>query len=190
MRVAAAVATALVAAIVTAGCGVGTEAGPERIKVATSLTSPTNHRGPSKARQAATIYLVEAGHLVGVNREVPQGSGVDGLLRALESAPSHHEAERGLGSSLPTGGGQLRITISDGIATVTVPAAYQSLGLVQQIFAVAQIVYTVTSIDGIDSVVLAQTGHAIDVPTGSGVLSSKPVTRSDYSSIASAKSGS
>ena len=64
------------------------------------------------------------------------------------------------------------------------PTAYQSLSIEQQVLAVGQIVYTVTSVSGVNLVQLTEDGHPIEVPTGVGELRPGPVSRSAYASIA------
>jgi spore germination protein GerM len=172
-------------------CGVSAEHEPVALSSVSGVGPAHGESGhhPQSVRQATTVFLVAGNRLAPVVRQVPIEAGVDGALRALESAPSAAEADRGLRTALPVGGGHLHARIGDGVAVVAVPTAYETLGLVQQVEAVGQIVYTVTAIDGITGVEFTEEGQLIDVPVDRGQLRNGPVTRLDYASIAPLKRG-
>ena len=105
-------------------------------------------------------------------------------IRALLSGPTPAEAEAGLSSALPDATLLLGITISDGIATVDLSQEFEqgggSFGMLSRL---AQVVYTLTQFDTIDSVVFWIDGELVTVFSGEGILLEDPVDRSDYESI-------
>jgi spore germination protein GerM len=70
------------------------------------------------------------------------------------------------------------------VATVDVSSEFGTVGGSDQVLAVAQIVYTLTSSRYIDSVRFAINGNPTEVPDGSGSLSGTPRTRKDYPRLA------
>jgi hypothetical protein len=54
--------------------------------------------------------------------------------------------------------------------------------------AVAQVVLTVTSVPGVDSVLVTRDGAPVELPLPGGALTSGPVTGRDYISLVEARS--
>jgi spore germination protein GerM len=180
------VVAALVAAVSAAGCGVSTESRPEGIdvtlvRVADRGTAEATARLDEPVRD---IYLTRGRRLVRESRRVPAYSGIAGSLQALSRGPTAGEAGRGIGTALPSGAGPLTALVSDGVARVQLPESYGNVRLSEQVVAVAQIVYTVTSIDGINRVEFEIAGNPIEVPGDRGRLHDASVSRADYSSVA------
>jgi spore germination protein GerM len=131
------------------------------------------------------VFLVDDSRLVEVERVLPRGQGVEGLLDALARGPTGAEALDGFRSALPVGASSLDGTIAGRVATVELPAGFDELGLVDQVLALGQIVYTLTGYDGVRSVVFTDgQDAAVPVPSATGRLLNRPVSRSDYASIA------
>lgn len=165
------------------GCTLGPEASPQPIPTATRTAGPAT-MAPSQVTQQVTVYLLADSHLVPVQREIPIGGGIDAVLVALGNGPTAEETASGLGTALPTATVALRATIADGVADITVPEKLTQLGIVSQVYAVGQLVYSVTEIDGVSRVQLTNGKQDIETPVSGGALVNRPVDRSDYGSIA------
>ena len=91
------------------------------------------------------------------------------LAPGARSSAVSGEAARGLRSALPAGGGHLSCPVRDrALPSSPSPPSYETLGLVQQVLAVGQIVYTVTGIDGDHRGRAPPRGQVIDVPVDRG----------------------
>ena len=75
-------------------------------------------------------------------------------------------------------------SLLNGTATVDLPSDFTNLGGQDQILAVAQLVYTATAFPGVDHATLHVNGQLTRVPTANGSLSSGPLGRADYSTLA------
>jgi hypothetical protein len=178
----------LAAVAAVAGCGVSTQPDPDVIAqpLAGASGEARADEPPGEATVQRAVYLTEGDRLTRVFRQVPYAAGVDGSLAALEVAPSPDESAAGLRSALPAGAGHLLSRVAGGTAVVSVPSAYESLGLEQQVMAVAQIVFTVTAVAGVSAVEFSVGGQIVDVPVANGQLQSGPLTRADYAPLAPA----
>ncbi|MDH4170752.1 MAG: GerMN domain-containing protein [Acidimicrobiia bacterium] len=96
-------------------------------------------------------------------------------MAALLAGPSDIEAEIGMGSEIPTGTELLGVEVDDGTATVDLNAAFEeSSGTLAETLRIAQVVFTLTQFDDIDTVrfridgvdVDALGSHGIDVSSG------------------------
>jgi len=169
-----------------AGCGVPAQSRPESLEV--QAVGPIRHDGEGLRSRLdisrRDVYFVRGHRLVRESRRVSAYSGVDGSLDALNRGPTTTEAARGIRTALPGGAGPLTALIGDGVARVTLPDSYGAVPAASQVLAIAQIVYTVTSIDGIVRVEFEIGGQPIEVPVYRGQLHEHPVSRADYASVA------
>lgn len=190
--------TALLAALVAlasavavlASCGVPSDPGPRSIpedRVPFGLladdTVPSTTTTPAGST-TVTVYFVEGERLLGVSRDVTEPVTAESLLAALLAGPTAQEAERGLLTAIPpaaavtsTGvvGSQAQLELSRSFADVSGP---------NQVLAIAQIVYTVTALPGIDQATFTLEGRAVEVPAGGGTLKSGPLMRGDFPTVA------
>jgi Sporulation and spore germination len=131
-----------------------------------------------------TIYLDGVQRLVAVSRPVPAPASVRGALVALGQGSTTAEAAQGLVSPISTAVPLLLVNLGAASATVDLSRSFANLGEQEEIVAVAQLVYTMTSFPGIRMVVIKIDGSVATVPTGTGTVTKKPVSRSDYLSLA------
>ncbi len=110
------------------------------------------------------------------------GSGEIGdTLAALLEGVTDAEAEMGLSSPIPEGTTLLGVEVADGTAAIDLSAEFESGGGSLSVLGrVAQVVYTATWFDGVDSVEFLIDGIAVDVLTGEGLVVDRPQTRADY----------
>jgi len=186
----------LFAATLVAGCGVPTGDGPTAIPKAqvpfgllapeapttTSTTVP-----PSTFSVPVTVFFVSSNrqYLVASPRSVAPPGTLTAVLDVLLAGPSAIDSENGVTTALPVGVHLLDVAVSGGVATVNFNLAFGQISGTQQVLAVAQVVYTVTSQLGPNAGVQFEiAGTAIPVPIASGAQASGPVHLLQYLSLA------
>lgn len=168
--------------LVVAGCGVGTQSEPVAIDV--PVPTPLVARSPAPVgARTVTVFLIEDDRLAAVERSAP-GNGVDRLLEQLLAGPTPPEARSGIRSAVAP----ISITlvgIDAGTGTVIVEAAEEFTATVgvDQLLAVAQVVWTATEVPGVRQVSITSQGRPLEVPTDDG-LSDVPVTREEFETVA------
>lgn len=173
-----------VTVLALAGCGLPSASAPERIGPARVpyglLDARTTTASPSAAGPATTVYLVDANHLVPAVRRVTGLNVPAEALRALLRGPTASEGAAGIASDIPSQTRLFSLDLNGSVAAVDLSTDFGAAGGSQQVLAVAQIVYTLTASKLIDAVTFSLGGKPIEVPDGSGSLSTSPRTRADY----------
>lgn len=155
------------------GSGAGTGSGP--------MPSPT---ASGQAVVAPQVFFLDAEQQPVGLRQEPDGIGVTSvvsdLLVRLSAGPTDEERAEGLSSALGPGVRLKLIDVRDQVARVAVVPS-EPLPPADRIpLAVGQIVFTVTSVDGVDRVQLVRRSRTIEVPLPGGARTSEPVGASDY----------
>lgn len=181
---AAALGSALLALVLVGSCTLG----PQDAPVAVPGATPAATSGSVTATAVPftmQAYLLRGDRLVRVERQVPEGSGIDPALAALALPLSREEVAQGLRTALPTPPsapltGRLTAT---GVAEVTVPEGFDRSSVRDQEAALGQIVFTVTSDTIATGVQIVQDGKALPMPDATGQLLSRPLVREDYAAL-------
>ncbi len=185
-------AGALVACVLTAGCGVPTDTDAQAVNpVPYGLLSPS---GPAPSASASVavrgprVWLVRDDALVPA--EAPP-SGTDpattatALLGRLAAGPTEQERADGLSTAF---GPSVELTLTDvtgGHAVVDIRAGDLAPSPSRLPLAVGQVVLTLVSVDGIDDVVLTAAGSPIQAPLPGGELTDRPLRADDYAALRS-----
>lgn len=104
---------------------------------------------------------------------------VRGLLDDLASAPSDAQREQGLSSVIPPAASLALVGIEDGAARVSLDPL--ALGDAERLpLAVGQVVLTVTSAPGVDTVALVTSSETVDLPLPDGTLAPGAAGADDY----------
>jgi germination protein M len=157
---------------------------PNRL-LATAKPVPDSTPTPDPPANPVT-YFVEAGQLVGVERDLPDASldlRLHGAIQALLLGPSEAEQSAGLGTAIPNG---LVLTVADiqkGEATIELTGELRNAPMNENVLAVAQIVLTATAQPEVDRVRLTRDGEAIDAPLIGGTLKATALTAADYAPL-------
>jgi spore germination protein GerM len=194
-RVRSVVVAAVVVASV-ASCGVSAERGAIRTSdgdVPFNLLAPdpttttsTSTTVAEAVTEAVTVYLVGEERLVAVGRRLRRPVDLAELLAAVTSGPTEQEAAEGMRSALPAEESVLGVTLGGGVATVELSSRFSSVPVDDQLLALAQIVYTVTTRPGVGRVSFTLEGAPVEVPRGDGSLTSDSVARDDYAALSPA----
>lgn len=168
--------------LVTTACGIPIDAQPEPVDVEVD-DSPVSP-GPTPGDLAAvSMYLVSEETLVRVTRDLPDPRSLESILGSLLEGVTEPEERSNLRSSIPTATRVLGIEREGNLARIDLSSEFAAVGGGEEILAVAQIVLTATSVEGIDLVALQLEGVPTDAPVASGALSIEPVSAADYSSL-------
>lgn len=126
-------------------------------------------------------------YLVPVYRSVvgmaPETAPVYTAMELLLAGPTQDETDGipRILTAVPAGTALLGVTVNDGVATVDLSGDYDDGGGTASMFArLAQVVFTLTAIDGVDSVAIAMDGEPVTEFSSEGIELSGPQARSDY----------
>lgn len=170
---------AAVLVLLLAACGVPTEAEPEELLL--EVDAPTVIAEPLDENLASvSMYLIRSGALVHVTRDLPSPAGPDEILGSLFDGVTEPQQRADLRSSIPPGSRILGLTQDGPILRINLSNDFAAVGGEEEIFAVAQVVLTVTSIEGVELVAFELEGLPTDVPVANGALSVEPVGAEDY----------
>jgi hypothetical protein len=167
---------------------------PTTLPEPTTTSTPTTTTLPATTIPATTtvpdagdipVYFFFAGYpidpgpwVVPVARPVAD---IESALTALLDGVSQTETEMGLSSTIPEGTRLLGVDVDDGVAAIDLSREFESGGGSLSILGrVAQLVYTATRFDGVDSVVFLIEGTRVDVLGGEGLILEDPQTRDGY----------
>ena len=175
----AGVAAVILVITMGAGCGIRADSAPHDVPEDRQVVySPTS--GGTDATGGGRIYLVEPGDdqlLRSVSREE---SAAQDLMEILLRGPNATELNADYSSAIPSTlellsareqGTSLVLDVSEELTELSGP------GLVQ---ALAQIVYTASELDGIDSVQITVRGDRISWPKANLESTSDPLRKFDY----------
>jgi germination protein M len=192
-----------VLALVLAACGTEgtgdtttTSAVPSTTSVAPTTTTlaPTTTTTPPAPSAVVVYFLIDetddqarGPFLVPVYRGSEVASSLDEIeARAMElllAGPTAAEATSipAISSAIPSGTRLLDVEVSQGVATVNLSGEYDDGGGTASMSArLAQVVYTLTALDGIDSVTFELDGVPVTTFSSEGLILAGPQGRDDY----------
>lgn len=178
------VALLALAVVAVSACGVRAQDGPERLDDSAAVVLPdTGAPQPSAARNAVEVYFIRSDRLVGVVRPVGSAD-IPTAVGTLLEGPTEAEAASGLRTAVPVGTRLRGVTVEGGTAQIDLSDSFAEVSGENQVPAVAQLVFTVTGMAGVERVTVAVDGTVIDVPRSDGTLTSGPLTRIDFTAVA------
>lgn len=137
----------------------------------------------ANATEAATVWLIDGDQLVAARHRVAAPASVESIINDLLNGPTEAEQARGLRSAVPDPSVIDGVTLARGTATVAVTGSFADIPTADQLFAVGQLVLTLTDSRGVGSVEFSRDGAVIAVPLPSGETSESPVYRDQYLSL-------
>jgi hypothetical protein len=177
-------------AVVLAGCGVTAqddarvvavdELDPYPIVTEPSLPPPTTVLPHSS--EPVTLFFVRGLRLVPVSVRFP---GTPEPLEVLQALAQPARADRrDVFSALLTEEAIASVDVREHVAVVDLGEEFESTPEINQILALAQIVFTVTEAPGIRRVRFTLAGERVETPRADGSLTRGAVTRADYERFA------
>ncbi len=146
-------------------------------EAAPPLLPPT----PGSTTEGVSLCFLEGDRLRVVVSALVPGRDLTDVVRALAEPPGDEETE--LRSAIGEPRLVADVTLAAGVARVDLLPAITSLSGDEQLFAVAQLVCTLTGQPGVGPVSFTLEGADVDVPRGDGSLTSEPVSRDDYANL-------
>ena len=129
------------------------------------------------------LFLIRGSQLAAVNRQVPTPLTADKALTEIVRGPTPPERLRGLRSALPRSV-RLLGTVAHDVPLIDVTESLTGVDGEEQILALAQLVFTLTGLPGVNGVSFARDGRPVEVPTGDGELKGGPLRRQDFAAVA------
>lgn len=189
--------TALVVLVAVLGvsCGVPTDGTPRTVPaqdVPYGLLDPPPAPEPSLPAQgpgltSPRLYLLDADDALVPTDLTVEANGLRSVVRqildALSDGPSEAQRERGLASAL---GPEVALTLDGldgGTARVEVSAPTREPTADRLPLAVGQVVLSLTSVEGVDRVLLVQGGQPTEMALPGGARTSAPVGPAQYRSL-------
>lgn len=181
---------AVLVALALVACGAPTGSPAQTIgSVPYDLAAPSTSARPTATAtpsRGSQVYLLRDEMLVPAS-PAPEGAGVrDTAVRALEqlvARPDDQDRTAGLSTALGPDVSLSLVDLANGRATVDIRAGEQAPGAGRLPLAVGQVVLTLTSIDGVDEVVLTSDGTPIAAPLPGGALTAQPLRAGDYAEL-------
>jgi spore germination protein GerM len=171
----------------TFGCGVAAESAPtpidrDSVPFGLAARNPTGATTTTRPQPFAyTVYLVAGERLHAIERGSTTPISPRAILRKLVKGPLPSESESGVRTLLDPSVTIAGVTVRKGIATIDLEDTLDTLRPAgDATLAVAQLVYTATSLPGVSKVQLRIDGEDVELPRDDGTLTKQPVGRADY----------
>lgn len=172
-----------------AGCGIPVEGDARRLsadEIPSSLPdqAPAPNSPPGGQGSAWTeVFFVRESRLEPVRREASVPPSVEGALALVLRGPTPDERSEGMRTAVIS---QVRLagTVAAGVPLIEVTESFGQVEGEEQILALAQLVYTLTGVRGVNGVSFALSGRPVEVPTGDGTLKRGPLRRQDFEAVA------
>jgi spore germination protein GerM len=185
-------AVAVVVVVLLGACGVSTDEEPRTMSpenvpfgLLEPATSTTTTVLDERRQTGIGIYLVTPdGALVQRPRTIVGEPSPQKAVSVLLEGPNAEEAAANLTTVIPSGT-ELRAIEppTEGLVTVDLSSDFLSVTGPRQVQAVAQVVFTLLDVPGVQSVLFRFEGERAEVPDGNGELTAEPLNRSDYRSL-------
>ena len=181
MRKLIALLSALVLVTALAACGDDGDDTTTTTSEATATGSGTTT--PDGDPVAVKVYFALNEAVATAGRTVAAPAVGKGAVEALLAGPEGIEVEMGMGTEIPEGTELLGLDIADGVATVDLSGEFEAGGgsLSMQL-RVAQVVFTLTQFDTVDTVEFLVDGTPVESIGGEGVMVDG-VDRSSFTNV-------
>ncbi len=149
-------------------------------------SGPTSTVPPGDPGPAATeVFFVRGSRLEPVARPARVPRSVENAIATLVGGPTPAERSEGVRTAL-TRPVRLAGTVAAGVPLIDVTESFAEVEGEELILALAQLVFTITGLPGVDGVSFARAGRPVEVPTADGTLKGGVLRRTDYAAVAPA----
>lgn len=181
-------ARALAASVLALLAACGGSSGPVAIpadEIPFDLRRAVEPAEESGRERGFVAYFVRRDRLVPVSRAVTTAVPLsEGAMRALIEGPTDRERDRGIISHVPQPTRVLRILVVNQVAQVDLSSEFQVPGPSETIvLRVAQVVWTLTELPGVNAVRFAIDGSPVSALTDGGAVVDRPVGKADYGTV-------
>lgn len=199
VRLTAALATSVLVLLAAVSCVSSSTEPPSSSSTTTNVVLPTttvpvtpppSQMKPDESSTTSTVLLTEQSEiiyfvfgekLVATRRTVQMGDNLKQVVESLLAGPNALESEIGFGTAIPSGTRLRAVRLVGGTAQVDLSADYGSGGgSLSMLLRVAQVVFTLTELPGVERVEFLIEGSPVDSIGGEGVAVAGGVTRADF----------
>lgn len=182
--------------VAVGGCGVPIESSSRPISdgVPFGLLSPAPSSPPATVTAptpaetvTVDVFLVRGDRLIGVQRQVLAPVSVPTTLAALLEGPDDGEISAGVRTAISVSTRLLSTEVEGETVRLNLAGSFGQAQGGEQRLAVAQLVFTATSVAGVRGVSFALDGRPVEIPTGDGTLRGGPVGPEDFPALAPIK---
>lgn len=163
-------------------------------EVTITTAPPVETTTPEELADATTYFFEDSGgngfrsgpFLVAVSDQVvSSGDVATDAVEALLDGPPPTAAAADISSAIPDGTSLVAVSAgSDGVATVELSGEFDDGGGSFSVLArLAQLTYTLTALDGVESVLLLENGSVVEVFSSEGVVLDGPMVREDFQDL-------
>ena len=155
--------------------------GPERLPpgLVEPLDATTSTGVPAVPETPVSVWMVREDGLMSVRRFVPEPLDRDDVVAALLAGTTADDPP-GVRSAWIDAEQVGEVTVAAGTASVELTDRFADVPASDQLFAVAQMVFTLTGLPGIGQVSFVRDGEPVSLPAADGSTSLGPVSRDDY----------
>jgi hypothetical protein len=183
-----------VTAFVAAGCAIPTQGAPSTMaasKVPFNLLDPhlptttTTLPKPTSLVPVKVFYLNSSNQLTAASRVVAAPAPLTAIITSMLAGPTKAETAQGISTAIPSNVTVLSATTQAGIVTVNMNAAFGDIIGNSIELAVAQIVATIATENGLNTGVIFEIeGQRTSVPIANGSQVTEPVYLIEFLSVA------
>ena len=183
-----------VTAFVAAGCAIPTQSAPSTMaasKVPFNLLDPhlptttTTLPKPTALVPVKVFYLNSSNQLTAASRVVAAPAPLTAIITSMLAGPTKAETAQGISTAIPSNVTVLSATTQAGIVTVNMNAAFGDITGNSIELAVAQIVATIATENGLNTGVIFEIeGQRTSVPIANGSQVTEPVYLIEFLSVA------
>ncbi|HNJ97140.1 MAG TPA: GerMN domain-containing protein [Ilumatobacteraceae bacterium] len=182
-RIAALAPIALCVAL-TASCGFPEQGQSEAIDVNINTIPDAEPTVPVvDPQETVRVWMVSDTTLISAERTLPLPTQPTDVLAALAAGVTADESAKGLRSAIPDSSMVIDATVAGGTAIVVLRGSFLDIPADDQVFAVGQIVFTLTDLRGVGRVRFEIDGEPVAVPLPNGDSSQDAVSRDDFSDL-------
>jgi hypothetical protein len=174
----------LAVVLLCASCGGNDDAGDTTTAGATTTaTNATTSTTEPGAEEAVRVYFAWNEKVGTAGRTVDTEAPEEGSVAALLDGPDGFETDIGMTTQIPDGTELLGMTITDSEATVDLSSQFQAGGgTLSMQLRTAQVVFTVTQFETVDTVTIHLDGNEVEGIGGEGIPANN-LTRQDFANV-------
>jgi germination protein M len=179
----------LAVALAATACSDGDDPGPAAASATPSETAPSAPPAtptPATVTQPVRLWLTleEFTGLTVRHAEVTPPRFATAAVTELLKGPTGSEASNGWGTAIPPGSRLLGIDLANGVATVDLSREFESGGgSLSARMRLAQLVYTLTEFQTVQSVALEIEGQPATTFSSEGIVIDGPMTRDEFEDL-------
>ncbi|MET0911401.1 MAG: GerMN domain-containing protein [Ilumatobacteraceae bacterium] len=180
---------AVLVVFILPACGLPADDGPRAIapeRLPPGLVEPLNATTstdvPAAAETPVSVWMVREDGLISVRRLVPEPLEREAVVAALLAGTTADDPP-GVRSAWTHPDQVGEVTVTAGTASVELTDRFADVPASDQLFAVAQMVFTLTGLPGIGQVQFVRDGEPVSLPAADGSTSLGPVSRDDYRAL-------